>query len=127
MSKVDEIALEFSGAVRDAFTKVYGPPRSSEDPSSIYPSWSEQGIRIGWHDPDPAVVVVGTERGWVQDPWASKEDHDKWDAVLELLRDAGWGEVGWDSLNAAVHIVFWLPPNEWRSILAKRIIERSKK
>jgi hypothetical protein len=127
MSRVDEIAKEFSDAVRDAFVRVYGSPSNKEDFRSIYPSWSEDGIRTGWHDPDPRVVMVGTERAWVQDPWNSTEDHNNWDAVLEILRKAGWGNVGWDSINPAVHIVFWQLPAEWERILMKRAMERGQK
>lgn len=126
MSKIDEIARQFSDAVQGAFMRVYGTPRDIEYLKSIRPSWSEEGIAIGWHDPDPGVVLVLTEYGWVGDPYRHKDDHKMWEEAMELLKKAGWDNVSFESINAAVHIVYWRPPDRWQTILNKRIRERVK-
>jgi len=128
MSKIDDIANHFSDAVRSAFIQVYGPPSRQEDLRSIRPSWSDDGVAQGWHDPDPGVVIVGTEYGWVQDPWSeSGHDHKLWEKAMEIMKRAGWDNVAFESINAAVHIVYWMPPDAWQKILWKRLIDKSNR
>src|SRR5260370_284728 len=124
MSKIDDIAKQFSDAVRNAFIRVYGSPSRKEDLESIRPSWSDDGVKQGWHDPDPGVVIVGTEYGWIQDPWSGSKNYERWEEVMEVLKRAGWDRVSFESINAAVHIVYWLPPQPWTSILNKRMFNR---
>lgn len=126
MTKVDSIAEEFAAAVRQAFIQVYRKPR---DPAvldrSIIPTWSDKGVKLGWHNPDPAVALVLTEFAWVQDPWSSNEDQELWNAAADILTEEGWGDVSWDSINPAIHIMFWRIPDEWQKILTNRIISRN--
>ena len=125
MSKIDDIANQFGTAVADAFIRVYGPPSRLEHLRSIRPTWSEVGVKQGWHDPDPGVVLVGTEYGWIQDPWSEGgHDHKLWEQAMEILKKNGWDQVNFESINAAVHIVYWMPPTEWQKILWKRINDR---
>lgn len=121
MSKIDEIALKFSDAVRDAFAKVYGPPRDPEYRKAVCPTWSENGIRVGWHDPDPGVVLIFSEYGWIADPYSHEgEERKAWEQVMGLMQEAGWDKTDFESINPAVHIVYWTPPDRWRDILNKR-------
>ena len=127
MTKIEEFAQAFTAAVQDAFVRLYGPPPKEEDLQSIRPSWADDSVKQGWHDPDPRVVVVGTEYGWVQDPYRSTEDNKKWDEMEKILEKEGWGRVNWESINPAVHIVYIELPNEWHSILMKRAMERGRR
>ncbi len=111
ISLTDEhAAAEFENAVRMAFFQVYGPPR---DPGiverAIRSSFLPEGRKLGWTAPDKDVVVVLTEFTWVQDPYRTEEDFENWNKVVELLESRGWTRAGWDSINAAVHMVFWRP------------------
>jgi hypothetical protein len=126
MTKIEEFAQAFTAAVQDAFVKVYGPPAKEEHLSSVRPSWGLDSVKQGWHDPDPRVVVVGTEYGWVDDPYRSAADNRKWEKVQKILTDEGWGNVHWESINPAVHIVYIDLPQEWNAILTKRAMERSR-
>lgn len=121
MSKIDDIAKQFEDAVRDAFIQVYGMPRNPDALRSIRSTWSDAGVKQGWHDPDPGVVLIGTEYSWVQDPWSPYDDHGRWEQAMALLRAAGWDDVNFESINAAVHYVYWTPPDEWQTIINKRI------
>lgn len=126
MSKIDEIAKQFEDAVRKAFSRVYGPPQDQDRAASIRTSWSEESVKQGWHDPDPGVVIIGTEYGWVQDPWSfDANEHQNWEKAMDLLRKAGWDDVNFESINPAVHYVYWMPPSDWRSILDKRAFGKS--
>jgi hypothetical protein len=69
---------------------------------------------------------VGTEYGWVDDPYRSAADNRKWEKVQKILTDEGWGNVHWESINPAVHIVYIDLPQEWNAILTKRAMERSR-
>lgn len=128
MSKIDDIAKEFAEAVRDAFIQVYGPPAREEYLESVRPTWSEVGVKQGWHDPDPGVVLVGTEYGWISDPWSyeDRHAHRRWEQAMKLLRAAGWDDVNFESINAAVHYVYWMPPSAWQTIINKRIRDRQR-
>lgn len=126
MSKIEEFAQAFTAAVQDAFVQLYGPPAKEEYLQSVRPSWSEKSVKQGWHDPDPRVVVVGTEYGWIHDPYLSKADHDKWEKLEKILEEEGWGDVRWESINAAIHIVYIDVPREWNAILMKRAMERGR-
>lgn len=127
MSKINDIALQFSDAVRDAFAKVYGPPRKPEYRKAVCPTWSEEGIAVGWHDPDPGVALIFSEYGWIEDPWSEGgHDHKLWEQAMEILKKSGWDNVSFESINAAVHIVYWMPPDHWRTILNKRLLDRMK-
>jgi hypothetical protein len=126
LSKIDDVAKQFENAVREAFLRIYGLPSRNEDLRSVRSTWSEEGVKQGWHDPDPGVVLVGTEYSWVQDPWCSDEDHKLWEQVMEMLEKSGWDRVNFESINAAVHIVYWTPPERWQAILNKRIQDRMK-
>ena len=124
MTKIEEFAQAFTAAVQNAFVKAYGKPSRKEDIDSIRPSWSLVSVRQGWVDPDPRVVVVGTEYAWVQDPYNSQRDMKLWEKAMELL--APWGNVHFESINAAIHIVYIDVPTEWSAILTKRAMERSR-
>lgn len=127
MTKIEEFAQAFTAAVQDAFVKVYGPPSREQDLRSVRPSWSIDGVKQGWHDPDPRVVVVGTEYSWIRDPYLTKLDHESWDKVMDILAKEGWGNVSFESINAAVHIVYINVPKEWNAILIKRALERGRR
>jgi len=127
MSKIDDIAKQFADAVRNAFIGVYGPPAREEYYESVRSTWSEVGVKQGWHDPDPGVVLVGTEYGWIEDPWGYYEGaHERWEQAMKLLRAAGWDDVNFESINAGVHYVYWMPPAAWQSILNKRSRDRQR-
>jgi len=126
MSKIDEIADQFTAAVRTAFSEVYESPADLNKLHSVLPTWSDRGVRLGWHDPDPGVVLVLTEFAWIRDPWSSTEDHQKWEIAMALLRNRGWNNVAFESINSAVHIVYWFPPDPWQSTLMKRLMEKRK-
>lgn len=124
MDRIQAISDEFAFAVKDAFIEVYGKPRDPGALVSIRPSWSDIGVKQGWTEPNPGAVLVGTEYGWVSDPYYSSDDNMKWDRVLEVLRDKGWNDVMWESINAAIHVIYWQPPEEWRKIMNKRIRDK---
>jgi hypothetical protein len=125
MSKVDDIAKQFEDAVRKAFSRVYGPPRDQDVSQSVRSSWSDASVKQGWHDPDPGVVIIGTEYGWIADPWSyDRNEHKNWEKAMDHLRKAGWDDVNFESINSAVHYVYWMPPQDWQSILNKRIRDR---
>lgn len=111
ISQTDEYqAAEFENAVRLAFFQVYGAP---SDPNtverSIRSSFLPEGVKLGWTKPDKDTVMVLTEFTWVQDPYRTEDDFEKWNRVVELLESRDWTRAGWDSINAAVHVVFWIP------------------
>lgn len=127
MTKIEEFAQAFTAAVQDAFVKVYGPPAKEEHLSSVRPSWGLDSVKQAWvKQPDPRVVVVGTEYGWIDDPYRSSADNKKWDKVSKILTSEGWGDVHWESINPAVHIVYIDVPPEWGSIMIKQATERSR-
>jgi hypothetical protein len=102
----NEAALKFEAAVRDAFMHVYGVPEDPRTvPKSIRSSFLPEGNRLEWTEPNPGVVLVLTEYGWVQDPWASGQEYKLWERVMELLLEQGWGRAWWDSINPAVQVV----------------------
>lgn len=113
MTKAEEFAENFESAVRDAFVGAYGPPPDKDALQSIRTSWSKDEIARGWHNPDPRVVVVGTEYAWVRDPHSGRGNYELWERVVKDLTGAGWGNVGFESINAAVHIVFIDVPRGW--------------
>lgn len=113
MTKVDQFANDFEAAVRSAFAKFYGPPADKRTLESIRTSWSKEEIVLDWHKPDPRVVVVGTESAWVSDPYRTTRDNQNWEKVARSLTAAGWGEVWFESINPAVHIVFIDVPAGW--------------
>jgi len=121
MTNTEKFAKDFAEDVFDAFAKAYGQPRNPEVADSVYPSWSDAGIKLGWADPDPRVVVVGTESGWISDPFSHENDHGKWESVCASLRKV-WGNVQWDSINAGVHIVFIDISPEWMKLIVKRSV-----
>lgn len=110
--------------MRNSFNKLhhFSPSRAADE--SVFSAWSEKGVKTGWQEPDPRVVVVNTEHAWIPDPW-SDGAHQLWDNVTEDLTKAGWGNVHWDSINAAIHIVYIHTPDPWSSILTKRALEKS--
>lgn len=125
MSKIDQIANQFADAVRDAFISVYGMPSNKDALRSVRPSWSDDGVAQGWHDPDPGVVIIGTEYGWIEDPWSTvRDEHKNWEKAMRVLKHNGWDQVNFESINAAVHIVYWMPPKAWQDILNKRLREK---
>lgn len=125
MSKIDDIAKQFEDAVRKAFIRIYGQPRDQDTSESVRSSWSDVSVNQGWHDPDPGVVIIGTEYGWIADPWSTvRNEHKNWEKAMEYLRKDGWDNVNFESINAAVHYVYWMPPSEWQKILWKRINDR---
>lgn len=123
---LEDFAEAFADGVRKAFGKAYGPPRNKEVSESIYPSWSDRGISTGWQDPDPRIVVVGTEHGWVQDPFTSQEDYQLWGKTADELTKEGWGKVWWDSINPAVHVVYIDLPDAWHKTLSERAKRRAE-
>ena len=128
MSKIDDFAKEFADAVRDAFVDVYGrAPNAEAFEKSVVPTWSDKGVAVGWQDnPDPRVALVFTERGWIRDPWTSSQDHRNWEKAAEILMKADWGNVRFDSINPAVHIVFIDIPDPWIKTLMERAMEKGK-
>lgn len=101
-------AEKFEHAVRQAFVNVYGAPEQlGVVERSILSSYLPPGKRLGWTKADPAVVLVLTEFAWVYEPYSSEDDHAKWDKVAKLLESQGWKDVSWDSVNAAVQVVFY--------------------
>jgi hypothetical protein len=97
----------WENAVRQAFVDVYGAPKDlGVVERTIRSSDLPEGRKLGWTKADPDVVLVMTESAWVQEPYSSKQDHDNWDRVIELLKSRGWTSAGWDSINAAVQVVF---------------------
>jgi hypothetical protein len=54
----------------------------------------------------------------------SDEDHKIWDQVANLLTRDGWGYVTWDSINAAVHVMYVDIQPPWAPILMKIAKER---
>lgn len=127
MTKIEKFASDFAAAVQVAFVKVYGPPAKKEHLESVRPSWSLVSVEQGWTKPDPRVVVVGTEVGWVSDPYYSSDDHGRWERVSDILTKQGWGNVHFESINPAVHIVYIDFPSEWNSILMKQAMERGSR
>lgn len=94
-------------AVRQAFVDVYGPPAKLGMVEDVVRSSDlPDGKRLGWTKADPDTALVLTEYGWVNDPYFSKEEHGKWDRVIELLKSRGWSSAGWDSINPGVQVVF---------------------
>lgn len=125
MSKIDDIANQFADAVRDAFAQVYGKPRRPEYSQAVAPTWSEHGVAVGWHDPDPGVVLIFSEYRWIEDPWSLEfNEQPNWEKAMSILREKGWDNVAYESINSAVHIVYWLPPDKWQTILNKRSRDR---
>jgi hypothetical protein len=126
MSKIDDIAKQFEDAVRDAFVQVYGMPGNPDTLLSIWPTWSDEGVGQGWHDPDPGVVLISTEYGWISDPWSyeDRHAHRRWEQTMDVLRAAGWDNVNFESINAGVHYVYWMPPDAWQKILNKRVFQK---
>lgn len=103
-------AKTFEVAVRQALVDVYGRPGEPGIVArSVRSSYLEPGKKLGWTDPDPNVVLVLTEFGWVQDPYRSKDDHENWERLQSLLRSRGWPGASWDSVNPAVQIVYFNP------------------
>lgn len=97
----------WENAVRQAFVDVYGlPGRPEMVEDAIRSSDLPDGKKLGWTKADPDVVLILTEYGWVYEPYSSKDDHQKWDQVIELLKSRGWASAGWDSINAGVQVVF---------------------
>jgi len=43
---------------------------------------------------------------------------------MRVLKHNGWDQVNFESINAGVHIVFWMPPSAWQDILNKRQREK---
>jgi hypothetical protein len=119
-SRVEAFAEEFAEAVRQAFAVTYGVPNSEDKWRSVRPSWSRKSVFQGWVDPDPKVAVVGTEYAWISDPYESQEDRVLWDRTMEILKSFGWGDVRWDSVNSAVHVVYADMPAEWQSELIRQ-------
>lgn len=102
-------AWDFEAAVRQAFVDVYGPPADlGVVEQSIRSSYLPEGKKLGWTPPSESVVLVLTEYAWVYEPYSSKDDHDKWDQVASLLWVRGWPQASWDSVNAAVQVVYWV-------------------
>jgi hypothetical protein len=120
VTKVDRYAEDFAEAVRQAFAVTFGVPRNEDTWKSIRSSWSMTSVKQGWVDPDPSVVVVGTEYGWVQDPHRHRDYHEMWEKTMLVLKDFNWGDTAWESINAAVHIVFIKVPTEWQKQLQKQ-------
>lgn len=101
----DARAEKLEAAVRRAFVDVYGAPENPETVAlSIRSSYLPDGKNLGWTAPNEGTVLVMTERGWVQDPWS--QDAREWSKVVGLLRSRGWPNAWWDSINAAVHVVY---------------------
>lgn len=102
-----EYATAFEQAVRAAFVEVYGPPRDAAViERSILSSYLERGQKLGWTRPDPHVVLVLTEFAWVSEPFTSTEDMANWEMIANLLHARGWPKPWFDSINAAVQVVY---------------------
>lgn len=100
-------AVAFQTAVREAFIHVYGAPRDHGTVfRSIRSSYLPEGKRLEWTEPHVHTVLVLTEHAWVEDPFSSQDDRQKWGAVVDRLVARGWKDAGWDSINSAVHVVF---------------------
>lgn len=97
----------FEGSVRRTFIKVFGKPHQPDTlKRSIVSSYLENGRSLGWTKPDPGAVLVLTAFAWVQEPYRSNADYAGWGRAAELLQKDGWRGASWDSINAAVQIVF---------------------
>lgn len=106
----EEQALIFEDAVRRAFVQVYGPPYRWDDvPNVIYSSYLEAGRRTAWTEPKPNIVVVSTENPWLNEPYTSEKDNKMWGEITDLLESVGWTGAGWESINPAVHYIYWMP------------------
>lgn len=106
----EELAEEFEQAVRQAFTDVFGEPKKPETKErAIRSSYLETGRKQGWTDPRHNVVLVGTEYGWFDDMFGSGPDWNHWENVADLLKARGWRNAWFDSINPAVHVVYWEP------------------
>lgn len=102
-----EYAAAFEQAVRAAFVEVYSPPHEpTYVDRSILSSYFQRGEKLGWTRPDPHVVLILTEFAWVSEPYTSQEDMAKWETVANLLKARGWPKPWFDSINAAVQIVY---------------------
>lgn len=102
----DRRAAEFEEAVRQAFVDVYGPPQDlGYVEQAIRSSYLPPGEKLGWTEPNPDVVLVLTEYGWVHDHYSWKEDYEKWGQAMNLLHERGWKKAWWESVNAAVQTV----------------------
>jgi hypothetical protein len=129
MSKIDDFAKQFEDAVRAAFVQAYGRPSNPDALRSIRSTWSEESVKQGWKDPDPRVVLIGSEYGWVRDPWSTDDEDNQqkaWAMAMEILKEDGWGDVAWESINAGVHYVYIMLPKEWDQILFKRAQDRRR-
>jgi hypothetical protein len=104
-----ETAQEFEAAVRKAFIKTYGKPRHADYVErAILSSFYGKGLKLGWTESNPEVVMILTEFAWVQDPYSHDSERAKWDKVVKLLKDQGF-DVAWDSVNSAVQVIFVKP------------------
>lgn len=126
-TRVETFADGFAEAVRQAFAVTYGVPSRDQQWASVRPTWSDEGVAQGWHDPDPSVVLVGTEYAWINDPWTSDKDQRLWNKTMEILRGFGYGDVHWDSLNSAVHVVYLDMPEKWHKILIERAVKKGSR
>jgi DNA-directed RNA polymerase subunit RPC12/RpoP len=106
MDDAHKHAEAFEDAVRKAFVKVYGKPKDvGKVTDSILSSFSEKGHKLRWTEPNPDVVLVLTEFAWVEEPYRDDREMQQWGRVIAELRKKGW-PAAWDSVNAAVQIVF---------------------
>lgn len=106
-SEAEAEAARLESAVRQAFIHVYGAPRDHGTVfRSIRSSYLPEGKRLEWTEPHVHTVLVLTEHAWVEDPFSSQDDLQKWGAVVDRLVARGWKDAGWDSINSAVHVVF---------------------
>jgi hypothetical protein len=80
---------------------------------SIVSSFLPEGGKIGREKPDPNVVFVFTEYAWIPDPWSGSQTRDEmdteWNQAANLLKQMGWPNASWDSINPAVQVMYWRP------------------
>ncbi len=95
----------FQGAVQAAFARFY-TSTAEEREADIVTSVSPRGVRVEVGPPNPGIVYVFTEEGWIDEPYSTPEDYQRWDRAMELLRSWGWTEAWWESYNPAVQFVY---------------------
>jgi hypothetical protein len=110
----EESSQLFESSVQQAMTRVFGFPTDvSVIGKSINSSFLPEGRKGGWTKPDPGVVLVFTEYGWVPDPWSGNQERDEydveWTQAANLLKQMGWPNASWDSINSGVQIMYWRP------------------
>lgn len=120
MGKIEALARDFEYDVREQFVKVYGAPPSVEAMHSVKSAYLADGARTRYTEARPDRVLVFTEYAWIEDPFSDRRSSMMWDTVAGNLKGKGWGDVRWDSINPAVHVMYVdLPEKTWKAMIPK--------